>query len=572
MRNCQDDRDPSFLDRSIWAEPLFKFAQVSGLVISLYDKQGKRWCGPCFNHALAARLARDGIWEEGGWGFLREQQLVQRCVLQEKPIHETILDVLGLLAVPCRHEGELVFVFVLGWMHHVAPESSVLKTLAAQLHLPWEEAWQLLRSMAPISEERLRAHGQMLDIFSSSLLRQWMLQTQNLQQRQAWKLLSDAAFALAGATREHEICQIAHLALRELLSHAHGVIKLIPAHGPWGAMAVYEDEDRFVLSMIPHVRSVRRHINLPIMGRRDELLGFIDLTFEYGVAIEFHLDMLYALAEQLGMALQKARWISRLEDDSRAFEGAHLELGRLHRAKDDFLAAVSHELKMPLSTIMGWAQIPSEEGQGAENGQEALPMLERKARPQSRLIEDLLDISRIISGKMSLQREKQDVVGILQQTLEALMPAFQIRGQSLQRNISTHPLRLWVDSVRLQQVFWNLLSNASKFTADGGLIQVTLQSDGPCIRFEVTDSGQGIASPDVERLFFCFQGNSPRPAQEPCGLGLGLAIVKHLVEMHGGSVAVKSEGLGHGATFTVLLPLAAAEGEPPRIRAGKPLA
>jgi signal transduction histidine kinase len=479
------------------------------------------------------------------------------------------MDVLGLLAVPCKYEGELVFVFVMGWMHHASPDASVLKNLAAQLHLPWEEAWQLLRSMAPISEDRLRAHGQLLEIFSSSLLKHWALQTQNHQRRQAWTLLSDAAFALAGASGEREICQIAHVALRELLPEAHGVMKLIPSHGPLDAMVVYEDEDRFVLSMIPHVKSVRRHISLPIMGRRDELLGFIDLTFEYGLSIELYLDMLYALAEQVGMALQKARWICRLEQDRRALEGARQELRRLHRPKDDFLAAVSHELKMPLNAIMGWSQAPGDEEQGPENGRETLPLMERQARPQSRLIEDLLDISRMISGKLRLQHEKLDAVAILQQTLDGLMPAIQIRGQSLQRNISIQPLHLWADGARLQQVFWNILSNASKYTGDGGLIHVTLQGDGSCLSFEVNDSGRGIASAEVERLFYCFQGKDSKAVHEPCGLGLGLAIVKHLVEMHGGSVIVRSKGLGHGATFTVLLPLNPVGKETPCLRGEK---
>jgi signal transduction histidine kinase len=570
MRSKLSEGDQPFLDRSVWAEPLFKFAQVSKLVISLYDRDGKRWCGPCFNQGFAARLARSGIWDDSGWASVCERRLVQRALAQGEPVHELVLDLFGQLAVPFRHEGEVVLVFVLGWVPQHDPDASTLKGLAEQLGLPLEEIWQLIRSMPPIPEDRLRTHGHILEIFSANLLQRLTLYRNNQQELTGWKILSDTAFALSGVTVERDICQIVHKALRGLLFDAYCVIKLIPATGPLDSAVVYENEDRGVVSMMPHVSSVRRHFSIPILGKRDQLFGQIDITFEFGKAIDFYLETLYVLAGQLGVALQKSRLLSAGEKEPRNLEAGNAELQGWHKVKDDFLAAVSHELKMPLNAITSWAQTLREDGLDVANYRDALRTIERSARHQSRLIEDLLDISRMISGGMDLECEDVDVTQLLLNTLDSVMPMFQLRTQKLQRNISEHSLRIRGDGVRLHQVFWNLLSNASKFTQDGGQITVTLEGDGPSIRFEVTDFGKGIAAADVTRLFHGFQQKRPSPSGEAGGLGLGLAIVKHLVDMHGGSVAVTSEGEGSGATFRVLLPQSATGHGNSQVRIGRP--
>ncbi|HYX37400.1 MAG TPA: HAMP domain-containing sensor histidine kinase [Oligoflexus sp.] len=542
--------DYSLFDRSVWTEPLFKFAQVSRLVISLYDRHGKRWCGPCFNHALAARLASAGIWEVSGWGSQHERALVQRCVTQNETVHEVIADIFGHLAVPCKHEGQVMLVQVLGWVHQRVPDSAALENLVDQLHVPSPELGQLLRVMPPIPEENLRAHGQMLETFSSTLLQQVLIHKQTHRQAAGLKILNDTAFAFAGATTEQEICQIAHMALKGLLRHAQVEIKLNPP----------EEVARGVALMTPALSS-RRPISLPIFGASNFLFGQIEISPEYGTPIEFFMEPLSALAKQLGVALQKSRWLRSLETERHVLEVANTELKRLHQVKDEFLATVSQELKTPLNAIMGWARILGD--QEEKHVKEALLKIEGSARHQSRLIEDLLDISRITSGKMSLQKEEIEAAALITTTLDSVMPLVQARGQTLELRLTDQPIRLRGDRMRLQQVFWNLLSNASKFTPDGGQITVILEDMAPYVRFEVMDSGQGIAAADVIRLFDSFHLGEACSAREPGGLGLGLTLVKHLVELHGGSVAVKSAGKGQGATFSVLLPQAFIESQEP---------
>jgi signal transduction histidine kinase len=539
MQQIAGDGEQPYLDRSIWAESLFKFAQVSRLVISLYDRQGKRWCGPCFSQGLAARLARAGIWDEGGWGLEHERRIVQSCVQKKEAVHETALGLFGQLALPCQHQGEVVLVFVLGWVPQHGADASLLKDLANVLDIPLEEMWQLIRTMPPVSADRLRMHGHMLEVFSDNLLQQLALHKERDRELTGWKILSDAAFALAGATTEHDICQIAHRALRGILQNMHAVIKLIPTEGLLGHAVHHENEDRSFVSMMPRLASVRQHISIPILARRDQLLGQIDIMLEYGQTIEAYQETLAILAGQLGVALHKTRVLKVWEQERNALEHGTLDLPCQHRLKDEFLAAVSHELKTPLNAIMGWT-------------------------PQPRLIEDLLDISQMISGSIHLVCEDLDAVALLEKTLDTIMPMFQLRQQKLVKNIPASPLRLRGDGPRLHQVFWNLLSNASKFTPESGHIMVSLEETGSYLRFEVSDSGKGIAAADITRLFYCFHPGRMSGSHAPGGLGLGLAIVKHLVDMHGGTVTVKSEGEGHGATFTVLLPQGSATDQHPQ--------
>ncbi len=400
MSQSLDDGKQLLTNRCVWAEPLFKFAQVSGLVVSLYDRYGKRCCGPCFNQGFAARVARTGIWDESGWASADERRLVQRCLSEKKPLHETILGLLGQLAVPCLHKGDVSLVFVLGWVPQYAPDAATLKVLEEQLNIPQDEIHPLIRSMTPISEDQLRVHGHMLGVFSSSLLQLLALQSQNEKDKNAWRILSDTAFALAAVTTEREICQIAHRALRTLLPEGHVEIKLHPPPVDWNPAELLHAEDRVVLSMMPHVTSVRQHLSLPLRGLADQLSGQIEITLEYRADSTGYKETLQALAEQIGVALQKSRFLSGLEQQRRASKP-------IARKKDEFLAAVSQKLKIPLHAMMGWVQTSDQKEEDPGNQQEALQMIQRNVQHQAHLLNNLLDISRSLSAP----DEKPQVLG-----------------------------------------------------------------------------------------------------------------------------------------------------------------
>ncbi|HEV8366802.1 MAG TPA: PAS domain S-box protein [Pyrinomonadaceae bacterium] len=225
------------------------------------------------------------------------------------------------------------------------------------------------------------------------------------------------------------------------------------------------------------------------------------------------------------------------------------------RLKEEFLATVSHELRTPLNAILGWARMLRSGQLDNANAAKAIETIERNARAQAQLIDDLLDVSRIITGKLRLEIRAADPNSFIDAAVEALRPAADAKGVRVQKIIDTGAVSVPGDPVRLQQVVWNLLSNAVKFTSPGGRVQVQLERMDSHIEIIVSDTGQGIAPEFLPHVFDRFRQADQKTSRQHGGMGLGLAIVRHLVELHGGDVQAASEGEGKGSTFTVTLPI-----------------
>jgi signal transduction histidine kinase/CHASE3 domain sensor protein len=227
------------------------------------------------------------------------------------------------------------------------------------------------------------------------------------------------------------------------------------------------------------------------------------------------------------------------------------------RAKDEFLATVSHELRTPLNAILGWTVLLREKKPEPEI-ERGLNVIERNARAQAKLIEDVLDVSRIISGKLTLNTTETDVADAIASAVESVTPAAQVKGIELSFQQDPSVPRIVADPDRLQQIVWNLLSNAVKFTPQGGRVSVRSERLGADVSIRISDSGEGIRPDALPYIFEPFQQADASTTRRHGGLGLGLAIVKQLVTAHGGSVHAESAGIGHGATFVVQLPTRAA--------------
>ena len=241
----------------------------------------------------------------------------------------------------------------------------------------------------------------------------------------------------------------------------------------------------------------------------------------------------------------------QLLDSERA---ARAEAERASRMKDEFLATLSHELRTPLNAILGWSQI-LRDAANLKEVREGIEVIERNARAQTQIIEDLLDMSRIISGKVRIEVQRADLAPIVQAAVESVRPAADAKGVRLQMLLDSKAGPVSGDSNRLQQIFWNLLSNAVKFTPRGGRVQVLLERVNSHLDVSVVDTGEGIKPEFLPHVFDRFRQADATTTRRHGGLGLGLAIVKQLVELHGGTIRVKSGGLGQGAAFTVTLPL-----------------
>ncbi|WP_233261865.1 PAS domain-containing protein [Vitiosangium sp. GDMCC 1.1324] len=292
---------------------------------------------------------------------------------------------------------------------------------------------------------------------------------------------------------------------------------------------------------------LRGWLAAPLVGRDGRNLGLIQLSDRHeGDFSSEDEAILVQLARMASVAIENTRLMA--------------ETQAANRAKDEFLAVMSHELRTPLTAVLGWTQMLRNRQNDARAVEKGLAVIERNARTLAQLIEDVLDVSRIITGKLTLYRKGVELVGVVQAAVEVVKPHAEQKGVSLALEVEVGgngSAMLVGDPGRLQQVLWNLLVNAVKFTPAGGRVLIRVDRAERELRVRVTDTGKGIRADFLPHLFERFWQADGSATREHGGLGLGLAIVHHLVGLHGGSVKAESAGEGKGSTFTVTLPVPA---------------
>jgi PAS domain S-box-containing protein len=324
----------------------------------------------------------------------------------------------------------------------------------------------------------------------------------------------------------------------------------------------YRNNSPYFSSLDGHF-DVASYLVVPVISRSGEVYG--GLFFgdpQEGVFTERSARIIEGLAAQVVIAMDNARLFEAAQNARAEAEQAALENERLYRQaqdasqlKEEFLATVSHELRNPLNAILGWSRMLRLGQVPEEDVAKTLDTIERNAQAQTQLIDDLLDVSRIITGKLRMDVRAADPNLFIEAAIEAVKPAAEAKGVRLQRVMDLSSVSVPGDPIRLQQVVWNLLSNAIKFSDRGGRVQVRLERVNSHVEIIVCDTGQGISAEFLPHVFDRFRQADQRSTRQHGGMGLGLAIVKHLVELHGGSVCAASPGTGQGATFTVRLPV-----------------
>jgi PAS domain S-box-containing protein len=289
-------------------------------------------------------------------------------------------------------------------------------------------------------------------------------------------------------------------------------------------------------------------VTVPLRSR-GALLGSLTLCF--GSSRRHHtvhdLELAEELARRAAISITQVRLFAEAREAARRAEEAN-------RVKDEFLATVSHELRTPLNAILGWASVICSRSGDPQSVIKASEVIHRNALAQSKIVDDILDVSRIVSGKLRLDMNLVDLGTVIRDAVEVVRPAALGKGLTISLRVPG-PCLLLGDRDRLQQVVWNLLSNAVKFSHPGGSIEVSLTEHGKTVDVAVADSGRGIDPLFLPHVFDRFKQEDSSTTRRVGGLGLGLAIVRHLVELHGGSVFVESDGLGAGATFVITLPV-----------------
>jgi signal transduction histidine kinase/DNA-binding response OmpR family regulator len=283
-------------------------------------------------------------------------------------------------------------------------------------------------------------------------------------------------------------------------------------------------------------------------------------TLATQVGIAYENAMLYSDAQRHATELQLEIAERKQAEEERAEllvreRAARAEAEQANRTKDEFLATLSHELRTPLTAILGWSHLVRTGKLNEPQLTRAVETIERNARSQSQLIDDLLDVSRIITGKLQIEPRHVDLCSVIESAIDAVRPSFEAKDILFETAMQANECLVSGDDNRLQQIFWNLFSNAVKFTPEGGRVRVEVKGKKQRVRVAVSDSGIGISPEFLPYIFDRFRQADGSTTRVHGGLGLGLSIVKHLVQLHGGAVEVQSQGEGKGSTFIITLPL-----------------
>ena len=285
---------------------------------------------------------------------------------------------------------------------------------------------------------------------------------------------------------------------------------------------------------------------MAVMGR---ILGTIEVqTYEKSAYRPEHVTAMRMAANLTAVAIENT---GLLERESTARANAE----ESNRLKDEFLATVSHELRTPLTAILGWSRMLEGEPLSGEMAKRAIETIKRNAKAQAQIIDDILDVSRIITGNLYLDLQPIELESVLEGSVNVVRPTADVKGIQIELSFDQEPVAVLGDANRLQQVFWNLLSNAVKFTPAGGKVDVQLRKTDSHVQVEVADTGPGISPEFLPYVFDRFRQADSTSTRQHGGLGLGLAIARHLIEIHGGTIEVRIGGEGAGATFTVTLPV-----------------
>lgn len=541
----------TLLDPALWRPVLEEYALAMELAVALTDARG-HLLGECINPQPLWSLLRPHTAVEGVCVFCLVPS--ERCTAHTDALKKGELIItsnrLGLahFVVPLSIGGERLGTLIAGQVLGQFPDRHrlELEQTARERGISAQEVWEIASRARPVTQKTLRTYGQLLSTLANTFINaryqalveagrlaelSWLHYQVQQSNRQVTDILESIGDTFVSVDREWRV----------VYANRHTLISVDLDRKQVLGKSFWE-----VFPYLTGTEAESQH--------RRAMTERVTLHFEVLDPGSGHWSEVSVYPSADGLSIY-GRDVTERKQAERALQEAKRDAELANRLKDQFLATLSHELRTPLNPIVGFTQLLRRGTLSTTATAQALDAIERNAKAQVRLTDDLLDVSRIVTGKLQLRTRPLDLAGVVEIALDSIRPAAEVKVIALSYSCERTVGQVSGDSDRLQQVLWNLLSNAIKFTPDGGQVLVQLTRSGTQAEIRVSDSGCGIRAEFLPFVFERFRQADGSSTRSHNGLGLGLAIVRHLVEMHGGVVRVDSPGEGQGTTFTVRLPI-----------------
>lgn len=537
-----------------WHTALAQFARATGLTVTLYDTEGRICAGPFASTPLASCLTEAGCWKvDAGLCLATDIEAIHDCVESGVITHTTGLSVLALFAIPVRLGEATIGAVAAGWVFDTFPDPISTDRLAKMIGISFPDLWQVVRQQPPASHEKLGTYAELLQTLCDLFIRERAETLQEQEHTRGLRALYQSAQRLAAATSIEAIGESVVEAVRTIARVQSVRLLVADGEGVWRVVASHGFNDEISGSRLAsYPRQITSTLRVPVEAADGSLLGIIETTDSHRFTERKRRTQISALGAQAAVAIHKTKLLTDLQRE-------HEQVVRANRVKDEFLATLSHELRTPLTPILSWSMILREtEPEDRELFEAGLEAIERNAKQELHLVDEMLDLTRILNDKIILTLDSINPAEALASAFDLAQSLAAQRTVSLLLEISQDLPKITADAKRLQQILANLVSNAIKFTPDGGQITIGARHAGEAVELFVRDTGIGIAPDVLPQIFDRFHQADSSMTRKHGGLGIGLSVVRGLVELHGGKVWAESEGEGYGSTFFVRLPSATA--------------
>ncbi|MFW7379951.1 MAG: sensor histidine kinase [Oligoflexus sp.] len=535
-----------------WVSFLGDFAAASNMSIIFVALPSKNIAGPFGQSPLNSILQSAKLWQDNAPGSKILEHIVQDAYQKIDTVYcRMVWRKLAVCCIKIQHQGQDIGLAVIGWVPATFIDPLGSEHLASILQQSSFDVWKTLRGTQPVSELRLLNSGKLFQTAGHALIQQMYLERERWQETRLLSIIYDCVTKINEARRETEI-------VRHIAEAAQKIVGSIAAEIQFHADDSHSPTANFYYncetcsSTTSALLERYATISIPLKDKSHRHQGRLNLYFSSEMNVPDVNKKIDLLSLNLATALQKLNISRNLEEKTIALNKANKKLRNAAKLKDEFLANISHDLKNPLNAVVGWSDLALM--LDGEERDQAIKNIQSAAQDQVMLIEQLMDISKLSSGKLEIHCEQLDLLQVIEDAVSTFVSQAAYKKVQILREYDSKPIFIFLDYMRMKRVFWNLISNALKFTPEGGCITIKIQQLANQATVSVRDTGRGIAPDFLPHIFDRFsQQENIFTEKRLDGLGIGLSICKSIVTLHKGEIRVTSDGLDKGSEFQVVL-------------------